>query len=440
MKKRLSLLLALVFCLGLVPFASADNSPFSDVPSDHWAYDAVMETYNDGVMTGTATGVFSPSGKLSMNQFFTVLTRAFYNDDVVNSTWEGAWPNQNLDAAEKHNLFNGIVSWRGDMEVTREIMAQMMYNVMIDKGIVLPNAEELAGTISNIPDNSSVDDAFQTAVATCYYWDLLSGTDPGGSFSPKGLINRAQAAVIYTRLKKAVNVLGAGIPENPGTAAPDTTAPGTTQNPGDTQNPQAAPSATLTNGMPVTEENVLALIEEYRNGTREPGEKAKEAGFTSYTRGSTYDPYNPKYRIVLPSGPINGTECAKFAFAFSDDIFGDVPYREVTDLWQVRPGDLVHTPTHWYIAVKSACPSPYPDFYTDPCTQEVGGGSAGSIGWATGDSRLDTSDGTVVYTRYPLPYEFENSEVHLTSEAPIGTPLSSLEGLDFVRLEARKAN
>lgn len=28
MKKRLSLLLALVFCLGLVPFASADNSPF----------------------------------------------------------------------------------------------------------------------------------------------------------------------------------------------------------------------------------------------------------------------------------------------------------------------------------------------------------------------------------------------------------------------------
>ena len=156
MKKRLSLLLALVFCLGLVPFASADNSPFSDVPSDHWAYDAVMETYNDGVMTGTATGVFSPSGKLSMNQFFTVLTRAFYNDDVVNSTWEGAWPNQNLDAAEKHNLFNGIVSWRGDMEVTREIMAQMMYNVMIDKGIVLPNAEELAGTISNIPDNLSL--------------------------------------------------------------------------------------------------------------------------------------------------------------------------------------------------------------------------------------------------------------------------------------------
>ena len=432
MKKRLSLLLALVFCLGLVPFASADNSPFSDVPSDHWAYDAVMETYNDGVMTGTATGVFSPSSKLSMNQFFTVLTRAFYNDDVVNSTWEGAWPNQNLDAAEKHNLFNGIVSWRGDMEVTREIMAQMMYNVMIDKGIVLPNAEELAGTISNIPDNSSVDDAFQTAVATCYYWDLLSGTDPGGSFSPKGLINRAQAAVIYVRLKKAVNVLGAGIPENPGTATPDTTAPGTTQNPGDTQNPQAASSATLTNGMPVTEENVLTLIEEYRNG-KEPGEKAKEAGFTSYQHGTKYDAYNPMY----PGPGGFGTECAKFAFAFFDDLFGNVTYQRVTDPWKVRPGDLVHLKGHWAIAITG---SHSVDWSQDPCICQIGGGPSGEIGWGNTDSTLRSTNFIEAYTRYPLPYEFEDSEVHLTSEGPIGTPLTSLEGLDSVRLEERKTN
>ena len=416
MKKRLSLLLALVFCLGLVPFASADNSPFSDVPSDHWAYDAVMETYNDGVMTGTATGVFSPSGKLNMNQFFTVLTRAFYNEEVLNCPVAGAWPNQNFAVAQEHNLFNGIASWRGDTEVTREVMAQMMYNVMIDKGIVLPNAEELAGTISNIPDNSSVDDAFQTAVATCYYWDLLSGTDPGGSFSPKGLINRAQAAVIYVRLKKAVNVLGAGIPENPGTATPDTTAPGTAGNPGDTQNPQAAPSATLTNGMPVTEENVLALIEEYKNGTREPGEKAKEAGFTSYTNGSTYDAYNPKYYIA---GLGSGKECAKFAFAFWDDIFGDVSYREVTDPWQIKPGDLIQEEYHWSIAVSNPFSS---QFYTDPCVVTVGGGKAGSIGWADPSGVPLGNTVLAIYTRYPLPYEFEDSEVHLTTTAPIGTP------------------
>ena len=391
-----------VFTLILVaiPRVYATNSPFVDILPDFWAYDSIVEAYNDGVMTGTgvdANGnrVFSPSGKLNMNQFFTVLTRAFYNDDVVNSTWEGAWPNQNLDAAEKHNLFNGIVSWHGDMEVTREIMAQMMYNVMVDKGVVLPNDSEIQMTISGIPDFATVDSSYRTAVAVCYYLDLLSGVNPQGTYAPKGLVNRAQTSVIYVRLKKAISTLGTGVPANPGTTTnPGTTNPSTT-NPGNTTDPtQPSSEATLTNGMPVTEENVLALIEEYRNGTREPGEKAKTAGFTSYTNGATYDPYNPKYRAVLPDGPINGTECAKFAFAFSDDIFGDAPYREVTDPWQIRPGDLIHFPSHWCIAVQSAYQEPGRDY---PLTQTAGGGKAGSIGWGPDAIRGYAT----LYTRYP---------------------------------------
>lgn len=403
MKKKLSLLLAFVLCLGLMPCAYADNNPFNDVAPGFWAYDAILETYNDGVMTGTASGVFSPSGKLNMAQFVTVLTRAFYNNDVVNSTREGAWPNQNYNAAEKHNLFAGLTRWGGDIEVTREVMAQMMYNVMVDKSVVLPNDTEIQATINKIPDIAAVDDNYRTAVAVCYYWELLAGVDAQGTFAPKGVLNRAQTAVIYTRLKKAVNVLGAGIPENPGTATPDTTAPGTADNPGDTQNPQAAPSATLTNGMPVTEENVLALIDEYKNG-KEPGEKAKEAGFTSYTDYSEYDPYNPKYLGALGT---YGTECAKFAFAFWDDIFGDASYREVTDPWEVRPGDLIHWDGHWAIAVKGAYSRPS---YSFPFTQTVDGGKAGSIGWGTVDSRLDYNNVVpliAVYTRYPLPYETE---------------------------------
>ena len=191
-------------------------------------------------------------------------------------------------------------------------------------------------------------------------------------------------------------------------------------------------SQVLTNGKPVTVENVEKLIEEYKNGTREPGEKAKAAGFTTYQyKVGEYDPYNPPYYIA---GLGSGTECAKFAFAFWDDIFGDAPYRKVTDPQQVRPGDLVHYPTHWFIATKNAYSSPYFDV---PCTQEVGGGSAGSIGWDSIDRPIDFSD-TEVYTRYPLPYEFEDSEVYLTATGPIGTPLASLDGLDSVRLWASK--
>jgi len=393
MKKKLSLLLAFVLCLGLMPCAYADNNPFNDVAPGFWAYDAILETYNDGVMTGTASGVFSPSGKLNMAQFVTVLTRAFYNNDVVNSTREGAWPNQNYDAAEKHNLFAGLTRWGSDIEVTREVMAQMMYNVMVDKNVVLPNDTEIQATINKIPDIAAVDGNYRTAAAVCYYLELLAGVDAQGTFAPKGVLNRAQTAVIYTRLKKAVSVLSTGTPENPGTTAPDTTTPGTVQ---------TSSEATLTNGMPVTEENVLALIEEYRNG-KEPGEKAKEAGFTSYAKTKPtqhYDPYNPPYYIA---GLGSGTECAKFALAFWDDIFGDAPYRKVTDPWQVRPGDLVQNPSHWYIATKGAYPSPFDGV---PVTLSVGGGKAGSIGWGNQEQMLEDFP-LAIYTRYPLPYETE---------------------------------
>ena len=406
MKKKLSLLLACVLCLGLMPCAYADNNPFNDVAPGFWAYDAIMETYNDGVMTGTGGGAFSPAGKLNMGQFTTILARAFYADEITTSPDDTLWwePAYRIAYYSNHNLFGEVHNIAGNTEVTREVMAEMMYRVMVDKSVVLPNDTEIQATINKIPDIAAVDGNYRTAVAVCYYWELLAGVDAQGTFAPKGVLNRAQTGVIYTRLKKAVNVLSTGTTENPGTTTPDTITPGTAGNPGDAQNPQAAPSATLTNGMPVTEENVLALIEEYRNGTREPGEKAKEAGFTSYAKTKPtqhYDPYNPPYYIA---GLGSGTECAKFALAFWDDIFGDVPYREVTSFWQVKPGDLVHTPTHWYIAVKGADSSP---FYDDPCTQEVGGGSTGSISWASGGRRLDTSDGTVVYTRYPLPSETE---------------------------------
>ena len=180
MKKTLSLLLAFALCLGLIPQAYAANGSFVDVPASHWAYNEIMEAYNDGVMTGTATRTFSPDGKLDMDQFYTVLTRAFYSFDVEHSTRPGGWPEQNFDAANKHNLFDRI-GYNGNTEVSREVMSQMMYNVMLDKHVILPNESEIQQTMNNIPDLSSAQERYRTAVATCYYFDLLSGVDRQGT-------------------------------------------------------------------------------------------------------------------------------------------------------------------------------------------------------------------------------------------------------------------
>ena len=373
MRKKLSLILVLLLIVGLAPKANASNSPFSDVPVSHWAYHEIMEAYNDGVMTGTAPGVFSPNAILNMAQFVTILTRAFYNEDVLNSPLFGDWPSRNYDAAEKHKLFTGLIRWGTEVEVTREVMAQMMFNVMTDQCLMMSDGAAAKG---RIPDFASVGENYRDAVAVCYEMGLLAGADGQGNFNPKGNLDRAQTAVIYTRLKKAIN----GLPVDPEAVIRKNT-------------------RYLTNGMPVTEENVLALIEEYRNG-KEPSEKAKWAGFTSFQDLEHYDPYNPPFTIMnSPFG--GGTECAKLAFAFLEELFGkDISMHKVTDPQDVRPGDLIEFDSHWCVAISS----PFPSKFHPCCIYSIDGGATGLIDWGSEDHYWPLSfDGGLVaiYSCYP---------------------------------------
>jgi len=194
---------------------------------------------------------------------------------------------------------------------------------------------------------------------------------------------------------------------------------------------QSSPNATLTNGMPVTEENVLALIEEYRNG-KDPGQKAKDAGFTSYEDFSSYDAYNPPYSIMLFDGRHEGTECAKFAFAFFDDIFGsDATIRKITDPADVRPGDLIHVPGHWSVATEKARLDETSGFIR---AFDVGAGN-GSIGWSTVAVNITSAD--QIYTRYPPAWKFD-PPTPISITKPIGTQFDSLGLPESVQLSATK--
>lgn len=340
-------------------------------------------------MTGTgyaADGsvVFSPSGTVTGNQFDLILTRAFYYEEYQKllARWSGMevgkWYAKYPQILSAHGLYANVPYASSSDGMPRENMAQIIYNLMIDKGISVPSSQELQSIKKRIPDFASVTPAVGDAVACCYGNNLITGVDAQGRFSPKGQISRAQMTVIYRRLKNLLNGVS----------------------------PVTPPSqwvATLSNGQPLTEENVLALMDEYRNG-KEPGEKAKAAGFTSYVDLSTYDAYEPKYNL-RPFG--NGTECAKFAFAFWDDIFGaDAPVREITNPVDLRPGDLIWYGGHWSIFIGfKFWELNGKDVFS---VMSVDGGATGLIHW---DDDCDTfgyieklnmdSFAKAIYTRYP---------------------------------------
>lgn len=101
----------------------------------------------------------------------------------------------------------------------------------------------------------------------------------------------------------------------------------------------------------------------------------------------------------------SGIECAKFAFAFWDELFGDLSARKVASYADIRPGDLIEWGGHWSIAMER----PHYEIDFDGVghwvVHHVGGGgghiSGGSIGWGGNPWSVDGDNIIAAYTRYP---------------------------------------
>lgn len=236
MKKRMiSLILSLTLLLSLsVPALAAAPTVqphFTDVPTSHWAYTQIERAYSDGVIAGTAgnaanyTGVFSPSGTLTEAQFVTIMTRAFFNDEleaakkVVGSN--AKWYAAAQKVAEDNHLLT-FVQGKMDAPITRYDMAAIMTNIMDAKEFSgRPGLAETEATFDKIADFKSIPNSYQISVASVFAMGLIAGTDSKGTFSGASYMNRAQAAVVYGRMKDAF--LNAG--DGSTTTKPDTTKP-----------------------------------------------------------------------------------------------------------------------------------------------------------------------------------------------------------------------
>lgn len=218
MKNRLlSILMAATLILGLaIPAGATATQHFKDVPTSHWAYQQIERAYADGVIAGVSgnpeqgTGVFEPAGMLTMAQFMTIMTRGFYGDELQKEIDKGnssPWYAAAQNVANRHGLLNGT---KGGMtaNVTRYDMAAFMTNILKDKDAVMPTASEKTATQAKIGDFSKIPSGYKDAVTTVFFFGVISGTDQKGTFSGNNYMNRAQAAVVYGRLKDVMDNFG----------------------------------------------------------------------------------------------------------------------------------------------------------------------------------------------------------------------------------------
>ena len=82
MKKTLVSALAAALVVGAAGTTFAAANPFSDVPRDHWAYDAVTQLANDGVVEGYGDGTFRGDKSITRYEMAQMVAKAMAKGDL----------------------------------------------------------------------------------------------------------------------------------------------------------------------------------------------------------------------------------------------------------------------------------------------------------------------------------------------------------------------
>lgn len=197
MRRKLSLALAVILAVSLftLPAQAADNR-FTDVPSTHWAHDAIEYVVDKDLFAGTSATTFSPEGTMTRAMLWVVLARM---DGVDTSkTNGGAWYQAGLDWAVKNGISDGT---NPNNNITREQFASMLYRYAENAGEdITADTSELNKFIDTINIASYALEPLAWAVEN----GIVSGTS-SDTISPAGNATRAQVATMLMRYDQTFN-------------------------------------------------------------------------------------------------------------------------------------------------------------------------------------------------------------------------------------------
>ena len=82
MKKTLVSALSAALVIGAASTTFAAANPFSDVPRDHWAYDAVTQLAADGVVEGYGDGTYRGDRNITRYEMAQMVAKAMAKGDM----------------------------------------------------------------------------------------------------------------------------------------------------------------------------------------------------------------------------------------------------------------------------------------------------------------------------------------------------------------------
>lgn len=328
MKRMLSALLTLALFLGLSVPASAARE-FTDVPADYIFHDSIQDCVDRGLFSGYQDGSFRPADNVTRAQFNVMLARLFYPGEAESGrydTWKQqvGWYGPYSAVLKDHGaMAYGDQYWKDpevmNQGITRRDMANFLCMAMKAEGYQASEKDKSAAQ-ARISDFDEVGDYYAEAVKTVFALGIITGY-AGNEFAGNRTVTRGQASVILYRA-------GQCLAQGPGVLTP-------------LVQEQPAQSTTLANGQDITEENVLAILDQLRS--RYPENTNYAAGYPQGNDSVVRDATYPYERSRDPQTHTSNTMgCGGWSTQISDTVFGQTGFlcRKV-DMRDARPSDIM---------------------------------------------------------------------------------------------------
>ncbi len=207
--------LLLVFCAPTVVAWELEQGPASypDLPSDHWAYEAVTFLTDKKVVVGYPDGLYRPDQKVTRAEFATMVIKALglYEKDTPEifnyKDTKGHWADRNIQVASYYGLVKG---YPGDMfypnrDVTRIEALEVILNALSPENI---DSEQAKHFLSIYKDYSEIPDWALISAGKCQMIGLVYNM-PGHetTLEPLRPATRGELARFLFNMTEAVKIM-----------------------------------------------------------------------------------------------------------------------------------------------------------------------------------------------------------------------------------------
>ena len=200
------------------PGLAAQLVSFSDLGGYGWAASDINLLQSMGIMRGVGRNLFQPAGILSRVQFAALLQRVFHLTVPASpmsfiDVSTGFWGYNAVEAAAPYmGEFNtpGGVAFEPNLPMLRIDVAATIGKILVTEGLAqLPTTAAAQSVWGGFADGSLVPAGLSQYAAVAVQAGIMQGMG-NGSFGVDDTLNRAQAAVLLTRVLEGTETMPGG--------------------------------------------------------------------------------------------------------------------------------------------------------------------------------------------------------------------------------------